>query len=502
MTQNITLQIGQCGNQIGCRFWDLALREHAAVNKKGIYDEALSTFFRNVDVRSKSTSYFETSEIPLGNGTEKIRNLRARAVLIDTEEGVVNEIMKGPLNEVFDHRQYVTDVSGAGNNWAVGHMFYGKKYQDSIRELIRKNAELCDSLESFFVMHSMGGGTGSGLGTAVLRMIADDYPEVHRFVVAVYPSADDDVITSPYNCVLAMKQLTDFADCVLPLDNQSLVNIVNRIESVCVSTQTSVRAKSFSSSLRNRDPSKVVIDGNSTVISSANCSSANKKSEKPFDSMNNIVANMLLNLTSSSRFEGSLNIDLNEIAMNLVPFPRMHYLLSSLSPLYISEKVNLQVRGIEQMFSDAFKRENQLLQCDPKSSLYLACALMLRGRVQISDMRRNIEKLKPQLNFIKWNQEGWKTGLCSVPAFGQPYSLLCLSNNTCIKDSFSTIKDRFNLLYRRKAHLHHYTQVEGMDTSLFTESLQTIQNLINDYKDLEKQNLTNESIRERIKILS
>ena len=28
----ITLQVGQCGNQIGWRFWDLALREHAKVS--------------------------------------------------------------------------------------------------------------------------------------------------------------------------------------------------------------------------------------------------------------------------------------------------------------------------------------------------------------------------------------------------------------------------------------------------------------------------------------
>jgi tubulin epsilon len=163
MTQNITIQIGQCGNQIGCRFWDLALREHSSVNKKGVFDEALSSFFRNVEAKTTSRG-FEPNEIPVGKGTEKIRSLRARAVLIDTEEGVVNEIMKGPLNEVFDHRQYITDVSGAGNNWAVGHMYYGEKYKDSIRELVRKNAEHCDSLESFFIMHSMGGGTGSGLG--------------------------------------------------------------------------------------------------------------------------------------------------------------------------------------------------------------------------------------------------------------------------------------------------------------------------------------------------
>ena len=103
--------------------------------------------------------------------------------------------MRGPLHDVFDCHQYLTDVSGAGNNWAVGHMYYGDKYKDSIRDLVRRNAEHCDSLESFFIMHSMGGGTGSGLGTAVLNLLADDFPDVHRFVVAVYPSADDDVIT-------------------------------------------------------------------------------------------------------------------------------------------------------------------------------------------------------------------------------------------------------------------------------------------------------------------
>ena len=244
-------------------------------------------------------------------------------------------------------------MSGAGNNWAEGHMYYGQKYNTHIRELVRRNAEHCDSLESFFIMHSMGGGTGSGLGTAVLKMLADEFQDVHRFVVAVYPSADDDVITSPYNAVLAQRQLTDFADCVIPIDNQSLVNIVNRVES----HSTSSSSKTFASNTRKLDPSKVISTGGN-IISSVNTTHAQRKCEKPFDSMNNIVANMLLNLTSSSRFEGSLNVDLNEITMNLVPFPRLHYLISSLSPLYINEQVNLQVRGIEQMFSDSFKPEN------------------------------------------------------------------------------------------------------------------------------------------------
>ncbi|KAI0229194.1 Tubulin epsilon chain [Lamellibrachia satsuma] len=153
MTQSLVIQVGQCGNQIGCRFWDIALREHANVNKKGVYDESISSFFRNVDTR-----YNDPLNIPIGSGHGKISSLKARAVLIDMEEGVVSEIMKGPLREVFDHKQLITDVSGSGNNWAVGHMEYGPRYHEQISDAIRRAAEFCDCLQCFFVLHSMGGG--------------------------------------------------------------------------------------------------------------------------------------------------------------------------------------------------------------------------------------------------------------------------------------------------------------------------------------------------------
>ena len=82
-----------------------------------------------------------------------------------------------------------------------------------------------------------------------------------------------------------------------------------------------------------------------------------KKNSKPFDSMNNIAAHLLLNLTryttnprqitklsSSMRFGGTLNVDLNEITMNLVPYPKMHFLLSSLNPIYSLGQSNVQPR--------------------------------------------------------------------------------------------------------------------------------------------------------------
>ena len=66
-------------------------------------------------------------------------------------------------------------------------------------------AEACDSLQGFLLLHSLGGGTGSGLGSALLGQLAEEYPEVERFATSVLPSpAHDDVVTSPYNAVLAL----------------------------------------------------------------------------------------------------------------------------------------------------------------------------------------------------------------------------------------------------------------------------------------------------------
>jgi tubulin epsilon len=338
MTQSIVIQVGQCGNQIGCRFWDLALREHAKVNKNGNFDDALGTFFRNVDTR-----FDPPRDIAIGDGKQPIASLKARAVLIDMEEGVINENLKGPLGDIFDTRQMITSVSGSGNNWAVGHLTYGTQYKESILETVRQAAEKCDCLQSFLIMHSIGGGTGSGLGTRVTQLLKDEYPEVYRFVTAVFPSDDDDVVTSPYNSVLSMHQLIEYADCVLPVENQALIDICAKINE-----GAKMRAR----------PSTAVSAG-----------SAVQPPKKPFDNMNNIVANMLLHLTASPRFEGALNVDINEITMNLVPFPRMHFLVPSLTPLYALADVNCPPRKLDQMFTDAFSRDYQLIRADPKHGM-------------------------------------------------------------------------------------------------------------------------------------
>jgi tubulin epsilon len=60
----ITVQVGQCGNQIGCRFWELALREHALHNAQGIYDEALSRQGRAASSTVHHPSSYPLSSLP------------------------------------------------------------------------------------------------------------------------------------------------------------------------------------------------------------------------------------------------------------------------------------------------------------------------------------------------------------------------------------------------------------------------------------------------------
>lgn len=72
-----------------------------------MYDEALSTFFRNLDAKSK--------DMAVGSN---ISDLKARCLVIDMESGVIQHRVKnGELKDLFEDQQFITDNPGCGNNW-------------------------------------------------------------------------------------------------------------------------------------------------------------------------------------------------------------------------------------------------------------------------------------------------------------------------------------------------------------------------------------------------
>jgi len=113
---------------------------------------------------------------------------------------------------------------------AQGHIEFGNKYHSILVDKLRKEVEKCESLEGFMLFHSLGGGTGSGFGTYVMKTLKDEYPDVFKFSVCIVPSENDDVIVSPYNSMFSLNELVNNADIVLPVENQSLFEIVNIIE--------------------------------------------------------------------------------------------------------------------------------------------------------------------------------------------------------------------------------------------------------------------------------
>ncbi len=66
-----------------------------------------------------------------------------------------NACIKSYQGSLFDDTQFVMDVYGSGNNFAHGHFYYGPQYRSNFEEGLRKNAEQCDSLQTFLVTPSL-----------------------------------------------------------------------------------------------------------------------------------------------------------------------------------------------------------------------------------------------------------------------------------------------------------------------------------------------------------
>ena len=78
--------------------------------------------------------------------------------------------------------------SGAGNNWAKGFYTEGAELVDAALDVVRREAESADCLQGVQLTHSLGGGTGSGMGTLLLTKMNEEYPDRIMMSFSVVPS--------------------------------------------------------------------------------------------------------------------------------------------------------------------------------------------------------------------------------------------------------------------------------------------------------------------------
>ncbi|MBA0595950.1 hypothetical protein Gorai_012799, partial [Gossypium raimondii] len=143
---------------------------------------------------------------------------------MDLEPGTMDSITSGPYGQIFRPDNFIFGQSGAGNNWAKGHYTEGAELIDSALDVVRKEAENCDCLQGCSLLHvtygpgfqvcqSLGGGTGSGMGTLLISKIREEYPDRMMMTFSVFPSPKvSDTVVEPYNATLSVHQLVETAD--------------------------------------------------------------------------------------------------------------------------------------------------------------------------------------------------------------------------------------------------------------------------------------------------
>merc|ERR1712224_216448 len=180
-----------------------------------------------------------------------------------------------------------------------------------------------------------------------------------------------------------------------------------------------------------------------------------------YKNLNRLMCQVISSMTASIRFSGQLNVDINEFQTNLVPYPRIHFMLSSFAPIVSKEKALRERQSVQEITLAAFEPQNQMVKCDPRNGKFMSCCLLYRGDVVPKDVNQAIQtvKAKQTVQFVDWSPTGFKCGInsqpmCAVPGgdFAQAERSVCMvSNSTAIAEVFRRIDHKFDLMYAKRA---------------------------------------------------
>jgi tubulin gamma len=463
----ITLQVGQCGNQIGGEFWKQLCLEHG-ISQDGTLKELPVTVGGNSNANANASISPRQQSQHCGR-TNLIDDRKdvffyqsdderfiPRALLIDLEPRVINKLAhanKGLFNP--ENFFIASDGGGAGNNWASGFR-QGEEHHEQVVDMIDREADNSDSLEGFVLCHSIAGGTGSGMGSYLLERLNDHFPKKLIQTYSVFPSWTDqsDVVVQPYNSILTLKRLTLNADAVVVLDNTAL----NRIAA---------------DRLRVENP---------TV-----------------DHLNSLVATIMAASTTTLRYPGYMNNDLIGLLASLIPTPRCHFLMTGYTPLHLANAGPEDVSGVRKTtVLDVMRRltqpKNVMVSANTRSGCYISILNIIQGNdVDPTQIHKALQRIRERnsLNFIPWGPASVQVALARKSPFMEtPHKVsgFMLANHTSMAELFDRLLNQYDRIRSRNAFLDNYRKEPMFADSLdeFDHARETVQNLVDEYRACER----------------
>merc|ERR1719510_2477949 len=109
-----------------------------------------------------------------------------RNLSVDLEPTVIDDIRRGKRQAMYHPEFLVNGKEDAANNFARGHYTVGKEQMDVVNDRIRKLVDNSENVQGFIVKHSVGGGTGSGMGMLILERLAVDFRKKSKIGFEIY----------------------------------------------------------------------------------------------------------------------------------------------------------------------------------------------------------------------------------------------------------------------------------------------------------------------------